>query len=109
MQARGPRLSRQSVRGIDRNIGIGGIMDNTYLARDKYGIYTSSERLEPGPALMGADTLLGNDVYNLQGEKLGDIKEFMIHMATGRIAYAVLSFGGILGMGDKLSRCRGPH
>lgn len=84
-------------------------MDNTYLARDKYGIYTSSERLEPGPALMGADTLLGNDVYNLQGEKLGDIKEFMIHMATGRIAYAVLSFGGILGMGDKLSRCRGPH
>jgi hypothetical protein len=51
---------------------------------------------------MGADTLLGNDVYNNAEEDLGDIKEFMIDMASGRIAYAVLSFGGFLGMGDKL-------
>jgi sporulation protein YlmC with PRC-barrel domain len=56
----------------------------------------------PGPALMGANTLLGNDVYNKDGEDLGDIKEFMIDMPTGRVAYAVLSFGGLLGMGDKL-------
>jgi sporulation protein YlmC with PRC-barrel domain len=56
----------------------------------------------PGPALMGANTLLGNDVYNKDGENLGDIKEFMIDMASGKIAYAVLSFGGLLGMGDKL-------
>ncbi len=77
-------------------------MDNTYLTRDKYGMYASTGSGGPGPALMGADTLLGNDVYNLQDESLGDIKEFMIDMATGKIAYAVLSFGGILGMGDKL-------
>ena len=51
---------------------------------------------------MGADTLLGNDVYNTAEEDLGDIKEFMIDMASGKVAYAVLSFGGILGMGDKL-------
>ena len=51
---------------------------------------------------MGADTLMGNDVYNNDGEDLGDIKEFMIDMASGRIAYAVLSFGGVLGLGDKL-------
>ena len=56
----------------------------------------------PGPALMGAHTLLGNDVYNPKGEDLGDIKEFMIDMATGRVVYAVLSFGGMLGLGDKL-------
>jgi sporulation protein YlmC with PRC-barrel domain len=56
----------------------------------------------PGPALMGADTLLGNDVYNEADEKLGTIKEFMIDMASGRIAYGVLSFGGFLGMGDRL-------
>ena len=36
------------------------------------------------------------------GQDLGDIKEFMIDMATGKVAYAVLSFGGLLGMGDKL-------
>jgi hypothetical protein len=65
-------------------------------------MYKSSPSGGPGPALMGADTLLGNDVYNLADENLGTIKEFMIEMKTGRIAYAVLSFGGFLGMGDRL-------
>ncbi len=51
---------------------------------------------------MGADTLVGNDVYNVQDESLGDIKEIMLDMDTGRVSYAVLSFGGVLGMGDKL-------
>lgn len=76
-----------------------------YLTRDKYGMYADyadTDRGGPGPALMGADTLLGNDVYNSAEEDLGDIKELMIEMSTGRIAYAVLSFGGFLGMGDKL-------
>jgi hypothetical protein len=46
--------------------------------------------------------LLGNDVCNLQEETLGEIKEIMLDMRTGRISYAVLSFGGFLGMGEKL-------
>jgi sporulation protein YlmC with PRC-barrel domain len=76
-----------------------------YLTRDKYGMYAGyadTDHGGPGPSLMGADTLLGNDVYNSADEDLGDIQEFMIEMSTGRIAYAVLSFGGFLGMGDKL-------
>jgi sporulation protein YlmC with PRC-barrel domain len=76
-------------------------MTTNYLTRDDFGMY-AGWGTSPGPALMGANTLLGNDVYNKAGEDLGDIKEFMIDMATGRIAYAVLSFGGILGLGDKL-------
>lgn len=76
-------------------------METNYVTRDKFGMYASNSD-GPGPALMGADTLLGNDVYNKDGEDLGDIKEFMLDMATGRVAYAVLSFGGVLGMGDKL-------
>jgi sporulation protein YlmC with PRC-barrel domain len=56
----------------------------------------------PGPKLMGASSLIGDDVYNLQEEDLGDIKEIMLDMATGKIAYAVLSHGGILGIGEKL-------
>jgi sporulation protein YlmC with PRC-barrel domain len=75
-------------------------MDVNYVSRDTYGMYKNSQK-GPGP-LMGADTLLGNDVYNLRDEKLGTIKEFMIDMSTGRIAYAVLSYGGFLGMGDRL-------
>lgn len=76
-------------------------METNYVTRDNFGMYANSAE-GPGPALMGANTLLGNDVYNQDGEDLGDIKEFMIDMASGKIAYAVLSFGGLLGMGDKL-------
>lgn len=76
-------------------------MTTNYVTRDSLGMYAKNGT-GPGPALMGAETLLGNDVYNEKGEDLGDIKEFMIDMATGRIAYAVLSFGGMLGLGDKL-------
>ena len=82
-------------------------MDSNYLSRDKFGMYANendgnNDDSGPGPQLMGADTLLGNDVYNRDNEDLGDIKEFMIDMATGKLAYAVLSYGGLLGMGDKL-------
>ena len=76
-------------------------MDVNYVSRDTYGMYKDTQQ-GPGPALMGADTLLGNDVYNLDDEKLGTIKEFMIDMGTGRIVYSVLSYGGFLGMGDRL-------
>lgn len=56
----------------------------------------------PGPQVMGADTLIGDAVVNEQDEKLGKIEEIMIDVPTGRVAYAVLSFGGMLGIGDKL-------
>jgi sporulation protein YlmC with PRC-barrel domain len=76
----------------------------SYTERDPYRMYrhTSGVKQGPGPELMGANTLLGEDVYNTKEEDLGDIKEIMIDMRSGRIAYAVLSFGGVLGMGDKL-------
>jgi sporulation protein YlmC with PRC-barrel domain len=46
--------------------------------------------------------VVGRKVINLQGEDLGKVEEVMIDSAPGRIAYAVLSFGGFMGMGDKL-------
>jgi sporulation protein YlmC with PRC-barrel domain len=56
----------------------------------------------PGPEVMGAGTLAGDAVVDRNGEALGEIKEIMIDVPTGRVAYAVLSFGGFLGIGDKL-------
>jgi sporulation protein YlmC with PRC-barrel domain len=75
-----------------------------YVDRDKdnFGMYAMSNSDGPGPRLMGADTLIGNDVYNRQDEDLGDIKEIMLDIPAGRISYAVLSYGGVLGMGEKL-------
>jgi len=52
--------------------------------------------------VLSTKTLLGDKVVNPQGEHLGEIKELMIDPQTGHVGYAVLSFGGFLGMGDKL-------
>jgi sporulation protein YlmC with PRC-barrel domain len=49
-----------------------------------------------------AKTLIGETVKNRQGESLGNVQDFMLDLEGGRIAYAVLSFGGVLGMGAKL-------
>lgn len=81
-----------------------------YEERDTLGMYKISDRAGPGPTarrgpgpeMMGADTLIGNHVFNPQDENLGDIKEIMLDMRSGRVSYAVLSFGGFLGMGQKL-------
>src|SRR5512144_1443094 len=56
----------------------------------------------PGPEVMDAATLIGDSVVNDAGEDLGKIEAIMLDVTTGKIAYAVLSFGGFLGMGDKL-------
>ncbi len=73
-----------------------------YEERDTYGMYGNPSGEGPGPELMGADTLNGNDVYNHRDEDIGDIKEIMLNMRSGQVSYAVLSYGGFLGMGDKL-------
>jgi len=52
--------------------------------------------------VLAASTLAGDSVRNAAGEDLGKIDEIMIDIQSGRVAYAVLSFGGFLGMGDKL-------
>ena len=62
----------------------------------------AGENAGPGPDVMAAETLQGDDVINHQGEKLGSIEDIMLDVSSGKVAYAVLSFGGILGMGDKL-------
>jgi sporulation protein YlmC with PRC-barrel domain len=56
----------------------------------------------PGPEVMAADTLVGDDVINGLGEDLGAITHIMIDVPSGRVAYAVLSAGGLLGVGDRL-------
>lgn len=52
--------------------------------------------------VLAAGTLAGDPVRNPAGEDLGAIEEIMLDIPGGRIAYAVLSFGGFLGIGSKL-------
>lgn len=53
-------------------------------------------------SVLGANTLKGDTVRNSAGEDLGKINDIMIDIPSGKVAYAVLSFGGFLGMGDRL-------
>jgi sporulation protein YlmC with PRC-barrel domain len=52
--------------------------------------------------VLSASTLSSDDVYNPKGEKLGSIKELMLDIKSGKVCYAVLSFGGFLSLGEKL-------
>jgi sporulation protein YlmC with PRC-barrel domain len=63
---------------------------------------TGESNPEQTRRVLSASTLTGDRVRNNAGEDLGTIDEIMIDTATGRVAYAVLSYGGFLGMGDKL-------
>ncbi|MGF6604495.1 sporulation protein YlmC with PRC-barrel domain [Paraburkholderia sp. GAS448] len=56
----------------------------------------------PGPNVMAADTLKGNKLFTSDREDIGKISEIMLDVRSGRIAYAVLSSGGFLGMGGRL-------
>lgn len=49
--------------------------------------------------LIASDRIEGTAVYNRQGERLGKISNFMVDKMSGQVRYAVLSFGGFLGMG----------
>ena len=50
--------------------------------------------------LIAADKVEGTAVYNMAQEKIGSIENVMIDKQTGKVAYAVMSFGGLLGMGE---------
>lgn len=49
--------------------------------------------------LIASDKVEGTAVFNRAGEKLGSIHNFMVDKQSGQVEYAVLSFGGVLGMG----------
>lgn len=54
------------------------------------------------PRVLSSSTICSDHVKNAAGEDLGKIEDLMIDLDSGRIAYAVLSFGGFLKMGNKL-------
>jgi hypothetical protein len=65
------------------------MQDNQSVATDETSTLISSDKVE------------GTAVYNREGEKLGSIHTLMIDKTSGKVAYAVMSFGGFLGIGDR--------
>ncbi len=56
---------------------------------------------EETPSLISSDKVEGTSVYNPDGDKLGTVDSLMIDKRSGKVAYAVMSFGGFLGIGDR--------
>jgi sporulation protein YlmC with PRC-barrel domain len=52
--------------------------------------------------ILSASAMIGDEVRNVEGEDLGNVEELMIDVESGCIAFAVLSFGGFMGVSDKL-------
>lgn len=52
-------------------------------------------------SLIASDKVEGTVVYNIEGEKLGKIHNFMVNKHSGQVEYAVMSFGGLFGMGEE--------
>jgi len=51
-------------------------------------------------SLIGSDKVDGTSVYGGDGKKIGSVERVMIDKISGKVAFAVLSFGGFLGMGE---------
>ena len=61
---------------------------------------TTENPSDTGGRLIAASKVNGTNVYNTAGEKLGSVYDVMLDKVSGRAEYAVMSFGGFLGVGD---------
>jgi sporulation protein YlmC with PRC-barrel domain len=66
------------------------------------GVNDSGRKANTPVNYLTASSLIGNKVYNKEDEQLGDIKDIMIDVHSGKIDYMIIEFGGFLGIGEKL-------
>ena len=64
------------------------------------GTDTSSAATDETNLLIASDKVEGTAVYNTQGKRLGTVENLMVDKLRGKVDYAVMSFGGFLGIGD---------
>jgi uncharacterized protein YrrD len=58
-------------------------------------------------SLISAGKVQGTNVYNTDGDTLGEVYDVMIDKVSGKVAYAIMSFGGFLALASAIIRCRG--
>jgi len=59
----------------------------------------ATSTVHPNHQLISSEDVEGTNVYDMKGTKIGDIDHLMIDKISGRVTYAVMSFGGFLGLG----------
>jgi hypothetical protein len=96
---------------IDRETGAGGargrdVPAHETRAKDPHATaHAAGERdqlpIDETERLIASDKVEGTAVYDREGRSLGSVANFMVDKVTGKVAYAVPSFGGFLGMGER--------
>ena len=59
----------------------------------------ATSTVHPNHQLISSEDVEGTTVYDMKGSKIGDIDHLMIDKVSGRVNYAVMSFGGFIGLG----------
>ena len=59
----------------------------------------ATSTVHPNHQLISSEDVEGANVYDMNGNKIGDIDHLMIDKVSGRVSYAVMSFGGFIGLG----------
>jgi sporulation protein YlmC with PRC-barrel domain len=62
-------------------------------------VYMAKATAHPNHQLISSEDVEGTTVFDMAGKKIGEIDHLMIDKITGRVTYAVMSFGGFLGLG----------
>ncbi|QYE34341.1 PRC-barrel domain-containing protein [Polymorphobacter sp. PAMC 29334] len=100
-----PYAATTGTRSPEYNDGL-TVQDTTHSAAPA-GIPTSAAadsdtlRTDETHDLISADKVVGTAVYDASGERLGTVDSIMLGKTSGKVAYAVMSFGGFLGIGER--------
>src|ERR1700736_137165 len=102
-------LNAMRSRSLHPQIFLASVVSNQLFMRSAYGEYFQRRGMmaqQSGSAMTGkplieSDRVEGTTVYDPSGDNIGSIKRLMIEKISGGVAYAVMSFGGFLGMGTE--------
>ena len=76
--------------------------DKSYEADNRTGVNHEGAKANVPVQRLTATSIIGDSVENTKGEQLGKIDNLMINLSTGKVEYAVIEHGGLLGVGSKL-------
>jgi len=94
--------SLKKAPGFDKNHWPDFADANFTVDVDRFYAQNSGHRTTPSTTSFKSSNIVGMRVDNPQGEHLGRIESLVMDLKSGKIRYAAVSFGGFLGMGDKL-------
>jgi hypothetical protein len=93
-------VDAQPSKNCTTSIGVSGSVKEAAMSNTTSSGYAGQPATNETTDLISSDKVEGTAVYNGAGEKLGSVYNLMVDKRSGRVAYAVMSFGGFLGMGS---------